>query len=154
MELSAYLTHPGFLIRRCQQALTGMFLAEAAPFGVTAPQLATLHAVCEHPGLDQGRIAELIALDRSTIGAIVDRLVARDLVAVRGAPHDRRMKLLSITPAGSAILEPLLRQLAPVRERFLAPLTPAERVQFIEMLSRLAAAHNDASRVPQARSPQ
>jgi DNA-binding MarR family transcriptional regulator len=150
MQLDDYLAHPGFLIRRCHQALTGMFLDQAAPYGITAPQLATLHAVSEHPGLDQGRIAEMIALDRSSIGAIVDRLVSRDLLLARSAPQDRRMKLLSITTAGTEVLEPLLRRLAPVRDRFLAPLSPAERIQFIDMLGRLAHAHNDASRVSQS----
>jgi len=150
MKLSEYLVHPGFLIRRCNQALTGMFLEQAAPYGVTAPQLATLHAVSENPGLDQGRIAEIIALDRSTIGAIVDRLVARKLLLVKSARHDRRMKLLSITNAGTEILTQLLRLLAPVQHRFLAPLSPPERVQFLDMLQRLAEAHNDASRVTQA----
>jgi DNA-binding MarR family transcriptional regulator len=147
MSLQTYLSHPGFLIRRCNQAIAGMFAEFAAPYGVTQQQLATLDAVCDHPGLDQGEIAELIALDRSTIGMVVQKLVARGLLNVQTTPRDRRAKILTITDAGRATKEQLLHEIAPIKDRFLAPLNPSERILFLDMLQRLAAAHNATSRV-------
>jgi DNA-binding MarR family transcriptional regulator len=147
MSLQVYLTHPGFLIRRCNQTIAGMFAEFAAPYGVTQQQLATLHAVSEYPGLDQGEIAELIALDRSTIGTVVQKLVARGLLSVQTTSRDRRAKILTITDAGLATKEQLLRDIAPIKDRFLQPLSPSERIQFLDMLQRLAAAHNATSRV-------
>jgi DNA-binding MarR family transcriptional regulator len=149
MNIREYCRNPGFLIRRCNQILSALFAEQAEPYGITVQQLATLHAVGELPGLDQGRIAETIGVDRSTIGQIVERLAERGLLSAAPAPADRRTKLLTITPAGATIVEAMLAKLAPVRTRFLDPLTPAEQVAFIEMLERLTAAHNDVSRAPQ-----
>ncbi len=149
MNIRDYCRNPGFLIRRCNQILAALFAEQAQPFGVTVQQLAALHAVGEFPGLDQGRIAETIGIDRSTIGPIIGRLVERGLMVAAAPPTDRRSKLLTITPAGAALVEGMLLRLAPVRSRFLAPLTAVEQEQFIEMLERLTAAHNDVSRAPQ-----
>jgi DNA-binding MarR family transcriptional regulator len=149
LTIGEYCRNPGFLIRRCNQILLALFLEQAEPYNVTVQQLATLQAVGEFPGFDQGRIAETIGIDRSTIGPIVGRLVERRLLKASPGKTDRRTKVLTITPAGRAIVAQLLTKLAPVRTRFLSPLPPAERVQFIDMLERLTVAHNDVSRAPQ-----
>ena len=149
MNIRDYCRNPGFLIRRCNQILAALFAEQAQPFGVTVQQLATLQAAGEFPGLDQGRIAETIGIDRSTIGPIVVRLVERGLLTVTAPPADRRSKLLAVTPAGATVVDQMLVRLAPVRTRFLSPLTAVEQEQFIEMLERLTAAHNFVSRAPQ-----
>lgn len=149
MNIEEYCRNPGFLIRRCNQILLALFLEQAEPFNVTVQQLATLQAVRERPELDQGRIAETIGIDRSTIGPIVGRLVQRQLLRVSPGKTDRRTKVLAITPAGRDVVTQMLAKLAPVRKRFLSPLTPSERILFIDMLERLTAAHNDVSRAPQ-----
>jgi DNA-binding MarR family transcriptional regulator len=104
--------------------------------------------VGEFPGFDQGRIAETIGVDRSTIGPIVGRLIERKLLRASAGKADRRTKVLTITPSGRAIVAQLLAKLSPVRTQFLSPLAPAERILFIEMLERLVDAHNGISRAP------
>jgi DNA-binding MarR family transcriptional regulator len=148
LDIAEYCRNPGFLIRRCNQILQALFAEQAEPYGVTVQQLATLQAVGEFPGSDQGRIAEAIGIDRSTIGPIVGRLIERKLLRASAGKADRRTKVLTITPGGRAIVLQMLTKLAPVRTRFLSPLTPTERIVFIDMLERLASAHNEISRAP------
>src|SRR5712692_5817025 len=50
-------------------------------FSLTPVQYAALVVVRAPPGVDQTRLVELVALDRSTIGNVVERLEAKGLLA-------------------------------------------------------------------------
>jgi len=141
---------PGHLIRRAQQIAVALFLEETGAFDVTPPQYAALVAIAHYPGLDQRSLANAIAIDRSTIGDLVTRLELRGLVA-RAPGDDRRTKSLTITPAGSDLIERIAPHVARAQERILFGLGAAERQAFLGMLSRLVEIHNETSRAPLAR---
>ncbi len=50
-------------------------------------------------------LAELLHCDNSNVTGIVDRLESRGLVERRPAEHDRRVKHLIVTEAGTALRE-------------------------------------------------
>jgi DNA-binding MarR family transcriptional regulator len=141
---------PGHLIRRAQQIAVALFLEETTPFDVTPPQYAALVAIAHYPGIDQRSLANAIAIDRSTIGDLVTRLEMRGLVA-RAPGDDRRTKSLTITPTGNDLIERIAPHVARAQDRILFGLAPAEREQFLAMLSRLVEIHNETSRAPLAR---
>lgn len=58
-------------------------------------------------------LADALHCDASNITGIADRLEARDLVERRGAPRDRRVKALVLTPSG---LETRIRVREAMRE--------------------------------------
>jgi DNA-binding MarR family transcriptional regulator len=146
--LAALYGAPGHLIRRCQQIAVAIFMDETKSFDLTPVQYAALVAVRAQPGLDQTRLVKLIALDRSTIGSVVERLEAKGLIARRTGSADKRSKLLYPTPAGSAMLDAIGGAVARAQTRILAPLAPAERTRFMEMLVRLVDLNNGLSRAP------
>ena len=111
--MDLYLT-PGHLIRRCQQIAVAIFMEETAASNITPPQFAALAALAEHPGIDQRRLADAIAFDRSTIGDLVARLESRGLVT-RTVGDDRRTKRLALTPAGDDLLQTLEAAVARTR---------------------------------------
>jgi DNA-binding MarR family transcriptional regulator len=139
---------PGHLIRRCQQIAVAIFMDETRSFDLTPVQYAALVAVRAQPGLDQTRLVKLIALDRSTIGNVVERLEAKDLIARRTGSADKRSKLLYPTKRGSAMLDAISGAVARAQQRILAPLPPGERVRFMDMLARLVDLNNGLSRAP------
>lgn len=59
-----------------------------------------------------GELAEAMHCDNSNITGIVDRLEERKLVERRTAQHDRRVKLIALTPAGRRLRERLIARLA------------------------------------------
>jgi choline kinase len=61
-----------------------------------------------------GRLAEALACDASNVTGLVDRLESRGLIQRRPSAEDRRVKVLSLTPAGA-------RLRALVVERMTAP---------------------------------
>jgi len=111
-------------------------------------QYGALLTVREQPGIDQRTLARLIALDTSTTAGVVDRLQARGLLERQLSPQDRRARLLHITTAGRALLEAAEPAVARTQALILAPLSPSQQRNFIELLNRLVAENNALSRAP------
>lgn len=128
---------PGHLVRRCLQLHTTMFAEGTAGYDITSPQWAALRALHERPGIEQAKLSELIAYDRSTSGGLIDRLEAKGLVCRSADVVDRRLKRLNLTPAGHALFDALHNQVRAVTHRFVEPLAPDERELLLSLLERL-----------------
>ena len=59
-----------------------------------------------------GELAKLLACDSSNVTWITDRLQERGLVERQAAKHDRRIKLLVLTPKGRRLREEIQERLA------------------------------------------
>jgi len=77
------------------------FLAIASEFELAPAQLGALKALDPDEPVPMRELALALACDNSNVTGIVDRLEARGLVERRAAPHDRRIKMLVVTPAGA-----------------------------------------------------
>jgi MarR family transcriptional regulator, lower aerobic nicotinate degradation pathway regulator len=139
---------PGHFIRRLQQIAVAIFLQETEAFGLTPVQYAALQAVTRAPGIDQRTLAGAIGLDPSTTGGVIDRLEARGLLRRNPSEHDRRVRLVTPTDEGAALLASVQPVMLRAQERILAPLPAHERVEFMRMLRELVNANNDLSRAP------
>jgi MarR family transcriptional regulator, lower aerobic nicotinate degradation pathway regulator len=139
---------PGHHIRRLHQIAVAIFLQEAQTQGLTPVQYAALQAVANAPGVDQRTLAKSIGLDTSTTGGVVDRLQARGLLLRGASLEDRRVRLLTLTDAGQALLRQAIPAMLRAQQLILEPLPPAERQEFMRMLRTLVAANNALSRAP------
>jgi DNA-binding MarR family transcriptional regulator len=68
--------------------------------GLSAAQLFVLTAASEAPGASLNEIAERTITDRSSVAAIVDRLVARGFVTREQSGADRRRAAVAVTARG------------------------------------------------------
>ena len=139
---------PGHHIRRMQQIAVAIFLQETEATGVTPVQYAALQTVANVPGVDQRTLARSIGFDTSTIAGVVDRLETRGMLLRSASPDDRRVRLLSLTPDGQALLAQVTPGMQRAQARMLAPLPKAERAEFMRMLRVLVTANNELSRAP------
>lgn len=139
---------PGHAIRRLHQISTGIFHQETADIGVTPLQYSVLHTVSERPDIDQRTLACFVALDASTTAGVVDRLELRGALVRRVSPQDKRMRLLSLTPAGEDLLKKVIPAMLRAQEQILAPLTPRQREDFMHLLDKLVTKNNEFSRAP------
>lgn len=137
---------PGYAIRRLHQIAVGIVHQEAQDLGITPVQYAILQMVHNHPGTDQRTLANLVALDTSTTAGVVDRLEARGLLLRSASPNDRRVRLLTLTPPGEQLLSEAIPCMQRAQELILAPLTPAQRKDFLHLLNKLVSANNELSR--------
>jgi DNA-binding MarR family transcriptional regulator len=100
-------------VQRAARALARRFDEVLRPLGLTNGQFSLLMSLnrAEPPGM--GAVAELLAIDRTTLTAALKPLERRGLVKVAMDPADRRGRRLSLT----AKAKKLLAEATPVWER-------------------------------------
>ncbi|RAS08543.1 putative transcription regulator, MarR family [Cupriavidus taiwanensis] len=137
---------PGFLVRRLHQIHVAMFFEECKAPNITPVQYAILTVLSVLPGLDQTSLGQEVGLDRTTTMDVVRRLEDRGLVERRENPADRRTRHVHLTREGKSVVTSLRADMARAQERMLAPLKPAQREVFMELLATLVEANNQYSR--------
>jgi DNA-binding MarR family transcriptional regulator len=148
MSINFLYERVGYMVRRLQQISVAIFLEEVGVVGITSVQFAALTAIKEHPRLDIQRLANLVAVDRATLGTVINRLVKSRLVERCEDPFDRRSRVVRTLPTGQKILESAAPHVKKADLRLLKPLADAERQVFMIYLRQLVHAGNDFSRVP------
>ncbi|MBC9882595.1 MarR family transcriptional regulator [Bradyrhizobium sp. INPA01-394B] len=148
ITMDAVYAAPGYLFRRMQQIAVSIFMEECKAFDLTPVQYAALIAIHTHPGIDATRLSAVIAFDRSTLGSVIERLLAKGYIERKPAPEDKRIKLLHLTKQGVAILREIIPAVERAQARMLEPLKPAERKALMGLMSQLVDLNNEASRVP------
>jgi DNA-binding MarR family transcriptional regulator len=128
----------GFLLRRAYQRASSNLIDRIGPYDLTAPQFATLARLHERGTLSQNLLGRLVAMEPANIRDVVLRLKKRRLIMTRRDPEDGRLILVSLTSAGSSLLEKLLPIEIECTARTLAAFSASEKKLLYEMLDRLA----------------
>ena len=131
----------GFLLRRAMQRHLGIFSAGLPD--LTPTQFAALAKAAELGPVSQNELGRATAMDAATIKGVIDRLVARGLMATGESPTDRRRVMVSLTPEGEAILAAVIPAARAITAETLAPLEPSERVRVLGLLERLGGEGED-----------
>ncbi|MBX9648048.1 MAG: MarR family transcriptional regulator [Xanthobacteraceae bacterium] len=148
ITMDAVYTAPGYLFRRMQQIAVAIFVEECRAFDLTPVQYAALVAIHTHPGIDATRLSAVIAFDRSTLGNVIERLESKTSIERKPSRADKRVKLLYLTKAGSALLREIMPAVEKAQARMLQPLKPADRKTLLALMTQLVDLNNEASRVP------
>jgi DNA-binding MarR family transcriptional regulator len=139
---------PGFLIRRLHQIHVALFMEECATDGITPVQYSILSALDQLGAGEQIALARAVGLDTTNVADVLARLERQRLVKRRISPKDRRMKVVSLTDAGRALLLRVDAGAARAHERTLASLSPLARKRFLDNLKTIVELNNDLSRTP------
>jgi DNA-binding MarR family transcriptional regulator len=91
-------------VQRAARALARRFDQALKPLGLTNGQFSLLMSLHRPEPPAMGPVAELLAMDRTTLTAALKPLQRRGLVDVEVDPADRRGRLLKLTPEGRALL--------------------------------------------------
>lgn len=139
---------PGFLIRRLHQIHVALFMEECAAESITPVQYSILTAL-EHMGTaEQIALSSAVGLDTTNVADVLARLERQRMVKRRMSPRDKRMKVVTLTEPGRALLLRIDAGAARAHERTLAALSPTARVRFMRDLAHLVEFNNDVSRTP------
>jgi DNA-binding MarR family transcriptional regulator len=125
----------GFNLRRANQRHVAIFQKHVD--GLTPTQFAAMARVHELGPISQNRLGRLTAMDSATIKGVVERLLAKSLVALNPDPDDKRLRLVSLTAEGEALIGAATEQALAARMDTLAPLSEAEAVQLEALLAKL-----------------
>ncbi|MHB8659466.1 MAG: MarR family winged helix-turn-helix transcriptional regulator [Solirubrobacteraceae bacterium] len=88
-----------WLLYRAHWALAAELTAALAPIGVTARGYHVLRAALSGRRT-QTELAEMVGLDKTTMVVSIDELERDGLAERRLSPHDRRARIIAVTPAG------------------------------------------------------
>lgn len=91
-------------IQRAARALARRFDEALRPVGLTNGQFSLLMALNRPVPPSMGPVANLLAMDRTTLTAALKPLERRGFVEIAPDPADRRGRLLKLTEAGRAVL--------------------------------------------------
>jgi MarR family transcriptional regulator, lower aerobic nicotinate degradation pathway regulator len=126
----------GFILRLVSQRHTAIF-ADRMGADVTPTQWAALVKLHEVGPTSQNQLGRMTAMDVANIKGVVDRLLKRGLIATMADETDARRRLVALSGEGRALLLSRFADAKAITEETLSPLSPAERAQFLALLSKL-----------------
>lgn len=91
-------------LQRAARAVARTFDDALRPVGLTSGQFSILMSLNRPDKPKQGSVAELLAMDRTTLTANLKPLQRRGLLEVSTDPNDKRNRLLSLTDDGRDLL--------------------------------------------------
>lgn len=100
----------GYQLRMAQILAFRAFEERLTKYGRAPRYLGLLATIRAEPGLSQNKLAEAVALRRSSLVNILDQLEADGLLVRKAAPNDRRRNGVWLTDKGQAIVTALLRE--------------------------------------------
>jgi DNA-binding MarR family transcriptional regulator len=125
----------GYRLRLAQQAVFRDFASAVAE--ISPGRAGMLLLIDANPGVTQGRLAQAVDLDRSTMVGVIDALESRRLLERRRG-DDRRTNGLWLTSSGRSFVARLKRRIESHERRVAAHLSVAERAQLLALLEKLS----------------
>lgn len=109
---------------------------------VSPREFGLMNQIVVEPQMTQAQIGERLGIDRTTIVAMLDRLVAMGWIERLADPNDRRVYRLVPTAAGAAAHRQAATAVLDVERRFLAPLGATEAARLTNALRLLRDSRN------------
>lgn len=105
--------------------------------GLTPIQGLLLIMLDPKKGKSMNHLSSLMVCDASNITGLVDRLEGRGLIERHTDPQDRRVKVINLSPAGTAMRDKLLDELQEAETVDMQKLTDDEACAFYGALNKL-----------------
>jgi len=132
--------HLWLVFMRASQALFALASSSFAATGLCDSDFRVLEVLLHKGALPVNTIGPKVDLTPGSISVAVDRLYARGLVHRVERETDRRVRVVSLSDAGRALIEPAFAAHAAVMTQAMSALPPADRVEF-ERLLKLVGRH-------------
>jgi DNA-binding MarR family transcriptional regulator len=126
-----------FLLYRAAELSHSLANDMLARIQLTARQVGILTLVVEWEPMTQKALGDTLRIDRTTMVSLIDDLERKGYVVRQRHPRDRRAFLVQPTESGRAAKVQAIAILDEQQNRFLAPLTSAQRQQLGALLKRL-----------------
>lgn len=134
------------LLKRAQALLIGEYGPALSPFGLDGRELAVLGLLVTEGPSSQQQISRRLAVDRTTMVALVDAMTAKGLVRRQSDPRDRRKNMVEVTDAGRDAQRQAGPAIDEVEAKFLTPIGADDREKLKELLRALIAAAEQPGR--------
>ncbi len=124
----------GFILHDVARLLRTTYDRRVRDLGLTRSQWWVLTHLFRKDGITQSELAEILELEKPSLGRLLDRLEAKGWVRREEDSRDRRAKRVFLTDAAEAPMQVMREIAAGVREDALSGLSTAERDRFVDAL--------------------
>jgi DNA-binding MarR family transcriptional regulator len=129
----------GFLLNDVARLLRNAYDRRVRGLGLTRSQWWVLNQLFRNPGLNQAELAEILEIERPTLGRLLDRLEAKGWVRREHDARDRRAWRVHLTEAVEPAMRTLRKVAAELMRDALAGLSAAQRERFVDTLLAIKA---------------
>ncbi len=130
-----------YLLARASHLISGEFHREVEASGLSVQEWRVLATLADRADCTIGMLAEITLTKQPTLTKLVDRMAVDGLVRRSAGKTDRRLALISITPRGLALAQPLLERAAQHERAVLNDFGTQQGALLKETLRQLIALH-------------
>jgi DNA-binding MarR family transcriptional regulator len=127
----------GYLLKHAQLRMAELTAAALAPYVINGRELAVLLVLSDGPPASQQQAAQRLAIDRTTMVAMLDTLEGKGLVSRHPDADDRRRNVVELTDAGRDILQRAVKASDDAERALLAPLSSRAAQQLRDSLQAI-----------------
>ncbi len=132
---------PSHLLHRVLQIAVDIYNGETGEGALSQRQYAVLMALdAESEGLSQTDLVRITGIDRSTLAELVQRMLAKNLVARERSSVDARANLVRLAEEGRKALSDMQPRVLAADEKILALLSAPKRDSFVKLLRKITTA--------------
>ena len=124
----------GFILHDVARLLRTTYDRRVRELGLTRSQWWVLTHLFRKDGITQSELAEILELEKPSLGRLLDRLEAKGWVRRQVDVKDRRAKRVFLTRAAEIPMGIMREIAAGVREDALSGLSTADRDRFVDVL--------------------
>jgi MarR family transcriptional regulator for hemolysin len=140
----------GFILHDVARLLRTTYDRRGRDLGLTRSQWWVLTHLFRKDGTTQSELADILELEKPSLGRLLDRLESKGWVRRMEDPKDRRAKRVFLTETAQAPMQVMREVAAGVREDALSGLSTADQDRFVDALltikSNLMGQTNGASK--------
>jgi MarR family transcriptional regulator, transcriptional regulator for hemolysin len=140
--------HIGFMISDVARLMRTVFDRRVRRLGLTRAQWLALTRLHRRPGASQSELADVMEVEKATVGRLIDRLEAKGWVERRAQAGDRRVNRVYLTSEAERLHERIWRIAETTVEDALAQLSRREAAQLRKLLGRVKSRLNGMAEAP------
>ncbi|MED4955074.1 MarR family transcriptional regulator [Paenibacillus sp. FSL R5-0527] len=119
------------------RALNSISNIEFKEYDLTKGQYLYLVRICEHPGIIQEKLAEMIKVDRTTAARAIQKLETNGFIVKKDDEHNKKIKKLFPTEKGNNVFPFIQREHDHSNRVALAGFTEEETETIFHLLQRV-----------------
>ena len=140
----------GFILNDVARLMRITFDRRVKALGLTRSQWWVLNHLFRNNGTTQSELADILEIEKATLGRLLDRMEAKGWIRRREHSTDRRAKCVFLTDEVEPAVKTMRAAAADLRRDALANFDNTDRERFVDMLlaikTNLAGLENGASK--------
>lgn len=124
----------GFLLTESARLLRKLIDRRLHPLGLTRAQWSVLAILSNRDGLSQSQLAEVLEIEKTTTGRLIDHVEKSGWVERRPIPGDRRLWGVYLTEQARPVIAEVERIVLNTRMEMLSGLSPQQQLDLSQAL--------------------